>query len=571
MSDHPSRADILLSVLGKKLGTDSYSEVLGSGENISHKLRDIDALKSLSAYKSLLISEYIGSRHAESENNPVYVMHKDTFSFITRTRFYTVYKEPFTRLYNFFCNVPVIDMCGIDGIRYACVSIISFANSTVGNPVLLTVGIETEKNQRYYRNIVISCRDDLDTIYEEPRLDSILHKVWSVLLSATHIEYALVCSRSAFGLNTQYTGCITEIMHHTGVKYDLICPKDLAMPIAGSVSSVLEAGLAWFYPYATQNALKEDCERALCLLQDKNTADNRVDIGLLCSIVSEVCAIDKRIVILYDTYTVETLRERYAHENIVKNMLSLVRCYLPFDNFTIMSGNAETLINVFTLKRDKICLGIHVLSANNWLVDTMSSVVDGTSQLANLSVSALRDEIYLSKEKGLGGLLDIVSDEIRFYSDIAASLVWDTLLIIYHICLAEQSKFIRRQNRESRVTCDEESDQSLHDNNLGEDTDVTENLEVDDRDLEGNHEHEARIQYISPVVIYDLTPRSYKLHRNSSRHASGWTMPEHIRRGHFRSVWVGHGDAKHKETRWIPQTIVNEDKDSHALIKRIEL
>ena len=60
--------------------------------------------------------------------------------------------------------------------------------------------------------------------------------------------------------------------------------------------------------------------------------------------------------------------------------------------------------------------------------------------------------------------------------------------------------------------------------------------------------------------IYKLTKRTYKLLSRKGKSPFGFEMIPHLRRGHYQRFWVGTGEHRRKEVRWIKPLIVNEHK-----------
>ena len=64
------------------------------------------------------------------------------------------------------------------------------------------------------------------------------------------------------------------------------------------------------------------------------------------------------------------------------------------------------------------------------------------------------------------------------------------------------------------------------------------------------------------IRLLDVTQRAVKTvsHRDRvSRY--GWRMPTHVRRGHIHRFWVGSGDDRHLEAKWVEPIVVNRDLD----------
>ena len=69
---------------------------------------------------------------------------------------------------------------------------------------------------------------------------------------------------------------------------------------------------------------------------------------------------------------------------------------------------------------------------------------------------------------------------------------------------------------------------------------------------------------IVPIAMYDLTKRAVKrVARKEEVRRSGWKMTPHTRRRHPHRYWVGRGENRHQEIRWLENIHVNkQNKDA---------
>ena len=64
---------------------------------------------------------------------------------------------------------------------------------------------------------------------------------------------------------------------------------------------------------------------------------------------------------------------------------------------------------------------------------------------------------------------------------------------------------------------------------------------------------------IVPIAMYDLTKRTVKrVPRKEEARRSGWKMVPHTRRRHPHRYWVGRGENRHQEVRWLENIHVNK-------------
>ena len=67
---------------------------------------------------------------------------------------------------------------------------------------------------------------------------------------------------------------------------------------------------------------------------------------------------------------------------------------------------------------------------------------------------------------------------------------------------------------------------------------------------------------IIPIAMYDLTKRAVKrVARQEAVRRSGWKMTPHTRRRHPHRYWVGRGENRHQEIRWLENIHVNKQSE----------
>lgn len=73
------------------------------------------------------------------------------------------------------------------------------------------------------------------------------------------------------------------------------------------------------------------------------------------------------------------------------------------------------------------------------------------------------------------------------------------------------------------------------------------------------------------IQLFAVTPRTVKRISGKERASSyGWKMPTHIRRGHLHRYWVGSGESRHLEERWLDAMIVNKDQEPVAHVHTVK-
>ncbi len=88
---------------------------------------------------------------------------------------------------------------------------------------------------------------------------------------------------------------------------------------------------------------------------------------------------------------------------------------------------------------------------------------------------------------------------------------------------------------------------------------------------------DIHISYDIPVTeLFNVTASTVKRRKGKSDYVpganGGWVMIPHSRRPHPHRYWVGHGENKHLEVRWLAEIKVHADKQSESTsIHRMEL
>ena len=70
------------------------------------------------------------------------------------------------------------------------------------------------------------------------------------------------------------------------------------------------------------------------------------------------------------------------------------------------------------------------------------------------------------------------------------------------------------------------------------------------------------ISDIVPIAMYDLTKRAVKrVPRKEEARRSGWKMTPHTRRRHPHRYWVGSGENRRQEIRWLESIHINKQSE----------
>lgn len=567
------RQRIILSILGRKQEYSEYLSVIRDGHNIFSKLDSVTAMESISPYNDVMLTEYLVSVDKPPASQYIYSIDPDVMEILRATKYCNFYRESLIKAYTVSNSFPVMILNGVDGIKYAAITFVHLNPGVSSeNFMYILVTFETEKKQKTYKKLFISSREDFDNLLIEPRVGSTDHRVWTVLLAFMYICAAHSADETLFAQEFNNPDPCTRVYKYTdGTElYCLGVQEQSYIPYLGNIYSLFEKGLSWLCGYSNPYIMVADADFATRVIQERNwdLSGTNIDLINYFTVVAETVMHDKRIVMLYEDESFAALRNRYTFDDVIPEVFYMIPEYIPFDVFTVASLDTRTVANVSIVQLDTLYVTIHILAHNGWKLDRIVTLSDADrSDFATFDLDKVISEVREQYIASVGDLVSIFKSDIEEYVRLTRSLVEDVLLLLYHICLAEKVKMLRRQT--SKV---KELSLTGAENSIDDSVDAADTF---DDSAESNNllasEQEDDSPYVSNITVFSLTPRSYKVHKESVARSSGWKMPEHFRKGHMRSVWVGSGENKHKETRWIEPTIVNKGEGSRAIIKKIKL
>lgn len=530
-------------------------------------------MESIPPYNDVMLTEYLVSVGKSPASQYIYSIDPDVMEILRATRYCNFYRESLIKAYTVSNSFPVIMLNGADGLKYAAITFVPLNPGVSSeNLMYILVILETEKKRKTYKKLFISSREDFDSLLVELRVGSTGHRVWTVLLAFMYICAAHNVDEALFVQEFNNPDPCTRVFKCTdGTElHCLVVQEQSYIPYLGNIYSLFEKGLSWLCGYSNPYIMVADADFATKVIQERNwdLAGTNIDLINYFTVVAKTVMHDKRIVMLYEDELVKALRNRYNLEDIIPEVFYMIPEYIPFDVFTVASLDTRTVANVLIAQLDTLYVTIHILAHNGWKLDRIVTLSDADrSDFATFDLDKVISEVREQYLFSAGDLVSVFSSDIEEYVSLTRSLVEDALLLLYHICLAEKVKMLRRQNHKAKESSLTGAESSIADSADAADT-------FDDSAESNNSlasEQEDCSPYVSNITVLSLTPRSYKVHKESVVRSSGWKMPEHFRRGHMRSVWVGSGENKHKETRWIEPTIVNKGEGSRAIIKKIKL
>ena len=70
---------------------------------------------------------------------------------------------------------------------------------------------------------------------------------------------------------------------------------------------------------------------------------------------------------------------------------------------------------------------------------------------------------------------------------------------------------------------------------------------------------------LNNLNVFNVSTKSVKRLTHKEAQTVGWVMPTHVRRGHIHRYWVGSGESKHLEERYVEAVVVNKDKQGGSI------
>lgn len=242
-----------------------------------------------------------------------------------------------------------------------------------------------------------------------------------------------------------------------------------------------------------------------------------------------------RTVYQYDGETAKALRNKYLEELMLNGFPKHLLKFLPHKTIILHAKDIGITYLTSTCKIQSIS-GIGILSSAIGNGEVVMQITPAT-QPGNVDV------------------------EMRC-SDTADNDLFDSLCALYHILTVFERRTIKRLVK-SQIASGNPASTDMVPYATPAKAKVSEE-EAEEKPYQ--HCYSGEIIEDIPVEIFDLTSRTVKRSPEAEKKArAGFKMRPHERRRHPHRYWVGHGEDKHLETRWLePMRIHAKDKTPHA-------
>lgn len=254
-----------------------------------------------------------------------------------------------------------------------------------------------------------------------------------------------------------------------------------------------------------------------------------------------------RTVYQYDSETAKALNGKYLEEIMLNGFPQHLLKFLPHKTIILHARDIGITYLVSTCK---------ILNGSGTGI-LLSAIGNGNIIMKIMASAQLSKTITIESKADAGNAVTAESDADTVDNDFA-----DSLCALYHILTVFERRTIKRQLK-SQIASGNPNSTSMAPYSVPE---KARTAEAADTEKTYQHSHNGEIIEDSPIEIFDLTNRTVKRSPESEKKArAGFKMRPHERRRHPHRYWVGHGEDKHLETRWLePIRIHAKDKTPHA-------
>lgn len=289
-------------------------------------------------------------------------------------------------------------------------------------------------------------------------------------------------------------------------------PYEDSLPDFSSPLGLLRGGLCSQFSFLSrQHLLAKMREVQSRIEQDETNGDVSSAAQMLKYVARAVIDWEEtRAIYSFDSTIGNTLREKHQRGILLEGLSQDLLSFAPHD--TIIIYNTDTIETILISPLDDGTLAIFSVGSEN----ALSIVQVGNPLLGHHWMFSVQPRSILDS-------------------------YLDALCVLKHILLTYQAKAARvweRADREggrgqtiqTHVSPPEPSEPPLM--RLGED--------------------------ILPPTLYSVTTKTVRrIPQKELIHKHGWKVIPHVRRGHPHRYWVGRGEEKHMEVRWLKQVKVN--------------
>lgn len=369
--------------------------------------------------------------------------------------------------------------------------------------------------------------------------------VMSILVDGKHASAFICKADKEYGLNDV---SIIERDNKTFIQIKRLA-EDTVLPYYDNPYHFVAYGNIWDLGLTSQSNVDKFTEVFDALRENEEYNDDILSLeNIYINLNTNRYILENPICIDYDDKTIDYLSNKY--KNKLSETLEDLYEFAPYKVYTIRNANTEdymTCTLLYISNQNKMILLVSQYSEMTCRnISTHIQIDDTVNEDINSAIKDINTIMNNAEDLNLfKGLLSKAKNK-------AIANLKAAVLIFIHLCSNNRNKSqkeleeVKDINRVNNVTKPEKSN--------------VEEKEISDKII---------IHQSKPISVFNLTKRSIVRKKISKEHARGWHLPQHVRSGHYRRVWVGHGDNKRQIVKWIPETTVNKGKNKSITVKKL--
>jgi len=295
-----------------------------------------------------------------------------------------------------------------------------------------------------------------------------------------------------------------------------------SIPDFSTPLGVLRGGLCFFFSYLSRARMLSSFHLNLAEIADKGgpeSVEERVKTFVMSAVMDWE---ESRTIYAYDSKSAEVFRDRYVKPLLLEGLSAELLSFIP--HRTIILFNSDT--------------------ANIVLITPVDN--------GKLSIFSIDDEMMVSLVEAGNPLLGHHWVLKSHGSSIVDTYI-EALCVLWHMLLVFKAKA--------------EKVWAQHSREVG-------HLRVSNANAEPPEPPLMRMgEDILPPTLYSVTTKTVRrIPQKELIHKHGWKMIPHVRRGHPHRYWVGRGEERHMEVRWLKEVKVNASEKqpiSSTVIHRV--
>lgn len=309
-------------------------------------------------------------------------------------------------------------------------------------------------------------------------------------------------------------------------------PFPEALPNPGDKHGSIGAGLSYYLRYLSRKNMIRDLQNDLKETEDARiiNLNNVAEDSPACNRKFAEMVLDwesYRVVFQYDTKTESTLHDKYFETILQEGINANLLRYLPQTTIVLHQKDAGIVTLVSTCQiQGGTSDGIFWVCINNGI--EVGAIPTGPVKFNNVFISFALAQY--AAQAAVCALLHILT----IYEARALKKIVKDVLTAGDPSSTALTKYQQKPKTAQQMV------------------DASEKPAPEYR-IAGDLEY-------TPFELFDLTGKTMKRVRQTERLAkAGWKMPPHTRRPHPHRYWVGSGENKHLEIRWLERMQIHKD------------